>query len=101
MGLLAISLKDDINMATKNHTDKRPWYLKKIWAYTMCFITPFIGLINVLWHQGRLQNDEEHIYILISLFMSIVWVMLLFPYWLSVVILVLMAVVLLVWPVDS
>jgi len=84
-------------MVTKKK-EKTPWYLKKGWVYAMCFITPPIGLINVLLHQNRWKPEDKHLYLGIALVMGLLWILKFFPWWVNIGYILLAFFVINMWP---
>ncbi|MUV37839.1 hypothetical protein JNUCC1_01645 [Lentibacillus sp. JNUCC-1] len=66
--------------ATHSETQKRPWYLRKVWVYVMCFICLPVGVINVVIHRNVWEREERRGYIGVIIILSFFWVLNLLPY---------------------
>ncbi|WP_434121902.1 hypothetical protein [Salinicoccus roseus] len=88
-------------MTNSNYSEGSPWYLKKGWVYTMCLITPPIGLINVLLNRNRLQRDEKQLYLGIAIIMGIFWLLKFFPFSVSIICAIVGYLVIHMWPEET
>lgn len=79
-----------MKLANSNSTrQKSPWYLKKAWIYVMCLVLPPIGIINVLIHQNYWQRDEQIEYAGLIIITGSLWMLKFFPFWMSIVFIIL------------